>query len=142
MLGSHSEIQGKATRMARRTTSAHMNGITPLDTVPVDTSGTGVGKSRLFYEFSHSHRTKDWLVVEKRARIDRAAPWSFVGTSRPPPVRASRSSWGSGGLFRITYEGSRNPWRCRRRGLGVHTRLPAFVIPEDLAREGASRAPI
>ncbi len=24
----------------------------------------GVGKSRLFYEFIHSHRTRDWLVVE------------------------------------------------------------------------------
>src|SRR5262249_21845292 len=24
----------------------------------------GVGKSRLFYEFTHSHRTQDWLIVE------------------------------------------------------------------------------
>jgi len=24
----------------------------------------GVGKSRLFYEFAHSHRTRDWLVLE------------------------------------------------------------------------------
>src|SRR4029453_7926996 len=24
----------------------------------------GVGKSRLFYEFAHSHRTQDWLVLE------------------------------------------------------------------------------
>ncbi len=24
----------------------------------------GVGKSRLFYEFTHSHRTKDWLILE------------------------------------------------------------------------------
>ena len=24
----------------------------------------GVGKSRLFYEFTHSHRTADWLIVE------------------------------------------------------------------------------
>jgi predicted ATPase len=24
----------------------------------------GVGKSRLFYEFIHSHRTQDWLVLE------------------------------------------------------------------------------
>jgi len=24
----------------------------------------GVGKSRLFYEFTHSHRTQDWLILE------------------------------------------------------------------------------
>ena len=24
----------------------------------------GVGKSRLFYEFTHSHRTQGWLIVE------------------------------------------------------------------------------
>ena len=24
----------------------------------------GVGKSRLFYEFTHSHRLQDWLVLE------------------------------------------------------------------------------
>src|SRR5207247_4173791 len=24
----------------------------------------GVGKSRLFWEFTHSHRTQDWLVLE------------------------------------------------------------------------------
>jgi tetratricopeptide (TPR) repeat protein len=27
----------------------------------------GVGKSRLFYEFAHSHRTQDWLVLESRS---------------------------------------------------------------------------
>ncbi len=27
----------------------------------------GVGKSRLVYEFSHSHRTKDWLILEARS---------------------------------------------------------------------------
>src|SRR4029450_1861997 len=26
--------------------------------------GPGVGKSRLVYEFTHSHRTQDWLVLE------------------------------------------------------------------------------
>src|SRR5262245_28629993 len=27
----------------------------------------GVGKSRLFYELTHSHRTRDWLIVESRS---------------------------------------------------------------------------
>ncbi len=27
----------------------------------------GVGKSRLFYELAHSHRTRDWLIVESRS---------------------------------------------------------------------------
>ena len=27
----------------------------------------GVGKSRLFYKFTHSHRTKDWLILESRS---------------------------------------------------------------------------
>src|SRR5260370_41341468 len=48
MLGSHSESQGKATRRARRTTSAHMNGSTPLNTVPVDTSGSSVLSTNMF----------------------------------------------------------------------------------------------
>src|SRR2546425_5905628 len=34
--------------MARRMTSAHMNGITPLNTVPVDTSGSRVLSTNMF----------------------------------------------------------------------------------------------
>src|SRR2546422_2349148 len=48
MPGSHSEIAGNATRMARRTTSAHMNGITPRNTVPVETSGSSVLSTNMF----------------------------------------------------------------------------------------------
>jgi class 3 adenylate cyclase/tetratricopeptide (TPR) repeat protein len=36
----------------------------------------GVGKSRLFYEFIHSHRTHDWLVLESSSvSYGKAAPW-------------------------------------------------------------------
>ncbi|MFQ5859545.1 MAG: AAA family ATPase, partial [Anaerolineae bacterium] len=36
----------------------------------------GVGKSRLFYEFTHSHRTKDWLILESRsASYGKATPY-------------------------------------------------------------------
>jgi class 3 adenylate cyclase/tetratricopeptide (TPR) repeat protein len=36
----------------------------------------GVGKSRLFYEFVHSHRTHDWLVLESSSvSYGKAAPW-------------------------------------------------------------------
>src|SRR5216117_3130535 len=48
MLGSHREIAGNATRMARRTTSAHMNGMTPLKMVPVETSGRRVLSTNMF----------------------------------------------------------------------------------------------
>ena len=27
----------------------------------------GVGKSRLFWEFIHSHRTQGWLILESRS---------------------------------------------------------------------------
>ena len=47
-LGSHSESHGNATRMIRRTTSAHMNGSTPLKTVPVLTSGRSVRSTNMF----------------------------------------------------------------------------------------------
>ena len=36
----------------------------------------GVGKSRLFYEFIHSHRTQGWLVLESSSvSYGKAAPW-------------------------------------------------------------------
>ena len=36
----------------------------------------GVGKSRLFYEFTHSHRTKDWLILESgSASYGKATPY-------------------------------------------------------------------
>ena len=36
----------------------------------------GVGKSRLFYEFIHSHRTHGWLVLESSSvSYGKAAPW-------------------------------------------------------------------
>ena len=36
----------------------------------------GVGKSRLFYEFTHSHRTIDWLIVESGSvSYGKAAPY-------------------------------------------------------------------
>jgi class 3 adenylate cyclase/tetratricopeptide (TPR) repeat protein len=36
----------------------------------------GVGKSRLFYEFIHSHRTHGWLILESSSvSYGRAAPW-------------------------------------------------------------------
>jgi predicted ATPase/class 3 adenylate cyclase len=36
----------------------------------------GVGKSRLFYEFIHSHRTHDWLILESSSvSYGKAAPW-------------------------------------------------------------------
>src|SRR6185436_4247197 len=47
-LGSQSDSHGNATRNARRTTSAHMNGITPLNTVPVLTSGSSVRSTNMF----------------------------------------------------------------------------------------------
>jgi hypothetical protein len=48
MLGSQSESHGKATSSARRSTSAHMNGMTPRKTVPVDTSGSSVLRTKRF----------------------------------------------------------------------------------------------
>ena len=48
MPGSHSASRGNATRMARRTTSAHMNGSTPLKTVAVLTSGSRVRSTNMF----------------------------------------------------------------------------------------------
>jgi class 3 adenylate cyclase/tetratricopeptide (TPR) repeat protein len=36
----------------------------------------GVGKSRLFYEFTHSHRTRDWLILESgSASYGKATPY-------------------------------------------------------------------
>ena len=36
----------------------------------------GVGKSRLFYEFIHSHRTQGWLILESTSvSYGKAAPW-------------------------------------------------------------------
>src|SRR2546426_8460261 len=48
MLGSQSESHGNATRMARRRTSAHMKGSTPLKMVAVLTSGISVRSTNMF----------------------------------------------------------------------------------------------
>src|SRR6185436_15822257 len=48
MLGSQRDSHGNATRMASRMTSAHMKGSTPLNTVPVLTSGRSVRSTNMF----------------------------------------------------------------------------------------------
>jgi hypothetical protein len=43
----------------------------------------GVGKSRLTYEFTHSHRVEDWLILEASSVSRRS-----VVTSRPVVIPA------------------------------------------------------
>ena len=43
----------------------------------------GVGKSRLVYEFTHSHRTQDWLILEAELRVLRQGD-QLPARHRPP----------------------------------------------------------
>ena len=51
----------------------------------------GVGKSRLVYEFTHSHRTQDWLILESGLRVLRQGDQLPAG-HRPAEGATSRSS--------------------------------------------------
>ena len=51
----------------------------------------GVGKSRLAYEFIHSHRTREWLVLEAAsASYGKATPY-FPVVDLPNAMATSRT---------------------------------------------------